>query len=121
MTARYDEPGQPRREGVVAERAAQEPSAGAYRPAPIDTSHVALTPGILELTELLARNTHDVWARKRLAEGWRYGPCRDDARKEHPDLVPYEQLSDSDKEYDRQTALETLWAIIALGYRIERA
>lgn len=91
-----------------------------YEPRPLDTTQVLLTEDIRELTERLAKNTHDVWARQRIAEGWRYGPARDDARKEHPGLVPYEDLSDSEKEYDRNTALETLRAIIALGYRIER-
>ena len=56
-----------------------------------------------------------------MAEGWRDGPRRDDACKEHPGLVPYEELTDSEKEYDRNTALQTLQAIIAPGYRIEKA
>jgi hypothetical protein len=67
---------------------------------------VKLTDGILELTELLARNAHDIWARQRVADGWRYGPRRDDARKEHPSLVPYEELSESEKAYDRNVALQ---------------
>ena len=91
-----------------------------FKPAPIDTSRVVLTPEIVALTELLARHTHDVWANQRLAEGWCYGPQRDDARKEHPGLVPYEELSESEKEYDRNTALQTLRAILALGFRIEK-
>jgi ryanodine receptor 2 len=90
-----------------------------YDPEPIDTSRVALGEQVLQLRELLAKNAHDVWARQRLREGWRYGAVRDDARKEHPCLVPYEQLPESEKEYDRATALETLRAILALGYRIE--
>ena len=89
-----------------------------YQPKPIDTSSVTLTDEIIELTELLAENAHDIWARQRLAEGWRYGPERNDERREHPDLVPYGQLPDSEKEYDRNTALETLKAIVAIGYQI---
>ena len=89
-----------------------------YQPKPIDTSSVTLTDEILKLTELLAENAHDNWARQRLAEGWRYGPERNDERKENPDLVPYGQLPDSEKEYDRSAALETLKAIVSLGYRI---
>jgi len=89
-----------------------------YKPDPIDTSQVTLNDDIEELTELLAKNTHDNWARQRMLEGWHFGPQRDDARKEHPCLVPYEQLADSEKEYDRKSAMETLKAIIALGYRI---
>lgn len=76
---------------------------------------------IRELTELLSRNAHENWAAQRLAEGWRYGPRRDDGRKEHPSLVPYEKLSESEKNYDRRTAMETVKTILALGYRIEKA
>ena len=92
-----------------------------YKPAPRDTSSVVLPRPIEALTESLARNTHENWARQRIAEGWKYGPRRDDARKEHPNLVPYEELSESDKDYDRQTAMETIKAILALGYRIEKS
>lgn len=92
-----------------------------YEPKPIDTSAVSLDEGLLELTELLAKNAHDIWARQRMAEGWTWGPERNDAEKKHPDLVPYEELSDSEKEYDRNAALATLKAICALGYRIEIA
>lgn len=92
-----------------------------YSPNPIDTSYVELSESIRELTELLAKNAHDIWAKKRIAEGWRYGPKRDDIKKEHPCLVPYEQLPESEKQYDRNAAIETLKAIIALGYRIEKA
>jgi RyR domain len=91
-----------------------------YQPQPIDTSHVQLTAEILQLTERLARNVHDIWAAQRLAAGWKYGPSRDDARREHPCLVPYEDLPDSEKIYDRATALDTLKAVVALGYRIEK-
>lgn len=91
-----------------------------YQPKPIDTSQIKLMEEILRLTELLAKNSHDIWAKRRIAEGWIFGPKRDDANKEHPDLVPYEELQESEKEYDRQTALQTLKAIIALGYRIEK-
>jgi hypothetical protein len=96
-----------------------EPGPAGYQPAPIDTSAVCLTDEITTLTEMLAKNTHEVWARQRMADGWRYGPRRDDARKEHPGLVPYEHLTDGEKEYDRNTALETLRVILALGYRLE--
>lgn len=92
-----------------------------YRPAPIDTSGVELSDEILELAERLAENVHDIWARERLADGWRHGPRRDDGRREHPGLVPYAELSESEKKYDRNTALQTLKAVVALGYRIEKA
>jgi len=90
-----------------------------YRPSPIDTSHVHLDSQLEKLTELLAANAHDNWARQRLQEGWKYGPVRDDVTKSHPCLVPYDQLPESEKEYDRLTAMETLKAIIALGYVVK--
>ena len=89
-----------------------------YKPAPIDTSAVSLPSELGELTEQLAANTHDLWAQQRLAEGWSYGPYRDDPNKRNPCLVPYEELPDSEKSYDRITAIGTLKAILSLGYRI---
>ena len=90
-----------------------------YAPHPIDTSDVVLTPGQLKLIELLSANVHEVWAEKRLEDGWRYGPSRDDAAKAHPCLVPYEALPDSEKAYDRVLVEQVIKAAVALGYRIE--
>lgn len=89
-----------------------------YEPRPIDTSQVELSPALEELTEQLAENTHDHWALLRIGEGWTWGPERNDARKETPNLVPYDRLPESEKEYDRKSAMEALKAIIALGYTI---
>ena len=89
-----------------------------YEPTPIDTSAVALSPEILDLTETLARHAHEVWARERIRLGWIRGAERNDERREHPCLVPYDQLPDSERQFDRNAALETLKAILALGYRI---
>ena len=91
-----------------------------YEPKPIDTSGVQLPPDLLGLTERLAENTHDVWAKQRIAEGWPYGPQRDDKAKKHPDLRPYSDLPESEKEYDRATAMETLKAIVALDYTLAK-
>jgi ryanodine receptor 2 len=91
-----------------------------YTPTPIETAEVELTPDILELTERLAEHAHDIWARQRMSEGWTYGPRRDDQLRQHPCLVPYADLPESEKEYDRKTALQSLKAIVALGYRIEK-
>ena len=90
-----------------------------FKPQPIPTAHVTLGPEILDLTERLAEHSHDVWAKQRIVDGWTFGPERNDTRKEHPSLVPYDQLSESEKQYDRNAALETLRAILALGYQIE--
>jgi hypothetical protein len=89
-----------------------------WDPTPIDTEGVRVPESLESLREKLAKNTHDVWARQRLADGWRQGPERDDAKKTHPSLVPYDELPESEKEYDRVTSQETLRAILKLGYRI---
>ena len=76
---------------------------------------------VLALAEQLARNTHEVWAAQRLKDGWVWGPARDDAKKQHPCLVPYEELPEEEKDYDRHTALETLRLIRSMGFEIRRA
>ena len=91
-----------------------------YQPKPINTSTIRFSDELAALAEALARNVHELWAQKRLAEGWKYGTARNDEKKEHPCLVPYENLPESEREYDRITATETLRAIVALGYRIEK-
>src|SRR5437762_1727846 len=91
-------------------------SALEYKPQPIDTAHVALSQELARLGEVLARNTHENWAKLRISDGWRYGPFRNDERKEHASLVPYEQLSESEKNYDRQTAMEIVKTLLAMGY-----
>lgn len=91
-----------------------------YKPRPVDTSAIELNQDLRANIEALARNNHEVWANARAAEGWKYGPERNDARKEHPGLVPYEQLSEAEKDIDRGTVLQTLKAAAALGFSIRR-
>ena len=91
-----------------------------YQPKPIDTSDVMLPKELKDLTEKLAENTHEVWALGRMNEGWTYGPQRDDNKKKNPCLVPYLNLPESEKEYDRSTAVETVKLIIKMGYSIRK-
>lgn len=91
-----------------------------YEPKPIDTSDVILPEELLALTEKIAENVHEVWAAGRISEGWTYGREKDAEKKTTPLLVPYGELPDSEKDYDRNTALETLKLIVKLGYQIER-
>lgn len=91
-----------------------------YKPNPIDTSKIELPEELLELTEKIAKNVHENWSVGHIAEGWTYGETRDDGKKTTPCLVPYSELTDSEKEYDRVTALQTLKLIVALGYKIEK-
>ena len=92
-----------------------------YKPQPIDTTGIELDTDILELSELIAKNTHEVWSAGRMCDGWVYGETRDDEKMTHPCLVPYEELSESEKEYDRNTSMETLKLIIRLGYKIVKS
>jgi ryanodine receptor 2 len=91
-----------------------------YTPHPIDTSEIVLPKELLDLTEKIAANVHDVFVKSRLEEGWTYGEYRDDIKKTNPTLIPYEELPESEKEYDRNTALETIKLITLLGYKIEK-
>ena len=91
-----------------------------YKPEPIDTSNIILSRELSDLTEKIAANVHDVWAAGRIQEGWTFGTVKDSAAKTTPFLVPYEELPETEKEYDRQTALETLKLIVKLGFRIEK-
>lgn len=91
-----------------------------YTPHPVDTSDVELSEELRMLTEELARNVHDIWALGRMNDGWTYGPERNDSLKHHPCLVDYYDLPESEKEYDRNTAMETLKTILKLGWGIEK-
>jgi hypothetical protein len=87
---------------------------------PFESPDPELSPEVLAIAEILARHVHDSWVRVRLAQGWRNGPRRDDRKKEHPCLVPYDELSEEEKESDRQTTLATLRALSDLGFEIRK-
>lgn len=91
-----------------------------YKPTPIDTSSVVLPAELLDLTEKIAENVHDIWAKGRIDAGWVYGESRNDEKRENPCLVPYGELPESEKLYDRNTAMETIKLIVKLGYKISR-
>ena len=91
-----------------------------YKPNPIDTKGIDIPEDLKPLVELIAKNVHEVWAKQRIKEGWVYGKKKDSEKKTTPCLVPYEELSEEEKDYDRHTALETLKTVIKLGYKIEK-
>jgi hypothetical protein len=88
------------------------------QPRPIDTSTVSLPNEIEQLVERLSASIHESWSARRIAEGWKRGPTRDDVLKTHPDLVPYSELPEAEKEYDRTTVRATVKGILALGFEI---
>jgi hypothetical protein len=107
-------------ESYMVKVASKETVAHSYRPAPLDLSDVRLPESLTELTEAIAENTHELWSQSRLREGWTYGAVRDDAQLKHPDLLPYSDLPEGEKEYDRTTAMNAIKLIVKLGYRIDK-
>lgn len=91
---------------------------GNYVPQPIDTKDVMLPKELNSLVEQMAKNVHEIWAETRISQGWTYGPERNDAEKKHPCLVPYEELPEEEKVYDRNTSVETLKFILKSGFVI---
>jgi ryanodine receptor 2 len=91
-----------------------------YVPQPMDTEDIQLPEELNTLIEQMAKNVHEVWAKSRIDEGWVYGPERSDELKQHPCLVPYEELPEIEKEYDRNTAIGTLKLVSKLGFKISK-
>ncbi len=90
-----------------------------YTPQPIDTTDVELPKELEQLVEEMSKNVHEVWAETRIKQGWTYGEKRDDTLKHHPCLIAYEDLPEEEKDYDRNTSVETLKLILKLGFKIE--
>ena len=91
-----------------------------YTPQPIDTTGVELPEELKQLVEQMSKNVHEVWSETRIRQGWTYGEQRNDGQKTHPCLVPYEELPESEKEYDRNTSIGTLKLIMKLGFKISK-
>lgn len=86
----------------------------------LNLSDIRLTSELKDLCESMAKNVHETWAKTRISQGWTYGEQRDDEKKTHPCLVPYEELPEEEKEYDRNTAISTLKFIMKSGYKITK-
>ena len=91
---------------------------GDHKPMPVDTSPEELPEELDRLAEMIAKNVHEVWAEGRMKDGWTYGSQRNDTERKHPCLVPYEELSEEEKAYDRNTSQQTLKLIMSLGFKI---
>ena len=91
-----------------------------YHPKPLETSTIDLPEDLRILTEKLAENVHENWALQSLQGGWKWGEKHSERAKMHPNLVPYDQLSEPEKDYDRRTAMETIKAVMILGFKIEK-
>lgn len=91
-----------------------------YEPSPIALDDVTLDDDLTELQEAIAENAHEIWAKNRTSQGWTYGPERNDPQKQTPDMVPYCNLPESEKLYDREMAMQTLKLVKKLGFEIKR-
>lgn len=91
-----------------------------YEPHPLDLDDVEIEPELLELREAIAENAHEVWAQTRKDQGWSYGKERDDSKKLHPDMLPYNLLPESEKEYDRLMAINTIKLVKKLGWELKK-
>ena len=91
-----------------------------YTPTPVDTTNIQLPEELMALAEAISKNVHEVWAQNRIREGWTYGPVRDDQKRQTPCLVPYDQLPEEEKAYDRNTAFGTLKFIVSQGFEIHK-
>jgi hypothetical protein len=92
-----------------------------HQPKPLQVDHITPSLEILELVERLAENAHEIWAHQRISEGWVYGMVRCDRTRRHPCLVPYSLLPESEKNYDRNAVLETMRAVLALGFVVTKS
>jgi hypothetical protein len=91
-----------------------------YLPEPIETSGILLNSDLNGVVELLAKNTHENWARERMSQGWKYGTERSETKKEHPCLVPYAALPEAEKEYDRMIVREVLKTLLSRGFAVQK-
>lgn len=91
-----------------------------YEPSPISLDDVILSDDLAELQEAIAENAHEIWAKARTDQGWTYGPERNDAKKETPDMIPYCNLPENEKLYDREMAMQTLKLVKKLGFEIKK-
>ena len=91
-----------------------------YTTTPVDTTNIQLPEELMALAEAISKNVHEVWAQNRIREGWTYGPVRDDQKRQTPCLVPYDQLPEEEKAYDRNTAFGTLKFIVSQGFEIHK-
>ncbi|XP_020814892.1 ryanodine receptor isoform X9 [Drosophila serrata] len=90
-----------------------------YKPAPLDLSAVTLTPKLEELVDQLAENTHNLWARERIQQGWTYGLNEDSDNHRSPHLVPYGKVDEAIKKANRDTASETVRTLLVYGYVLD--
>uniref|UniRef100_A0A670JW45 Ryanodine receptor 3 n=1 Tax=Podarcis muralis TaxID=64176 RepID=A0A670JW45_PODMU len=89
-----------------------------FIPCPIDTSQIALPFHLEKIRDKLAENIHELWGMNKIELGWTYGKIRDDNKRQHPCLVEFSKLPETEKNYNLQMSTETLKTLLALGCHI---
>eukprot|EP00002_Diphylleia_rotans_P021370 TRINITY_DN4160_c0_g1_i4.p1 TRINITY_DN4160_c0_g1~~TRINITY_DN4160_c0_g1_i4.p1 ORF type:complete len:1093 (+),score=211.13 TRINITY_DN4160_c0_g1_i4:154-3432(+) len=75
---------------------------------------------IKDLIDVIAEHVHDQWTLTKLNDGWKYDPVRDNGKKQHPMMVPYKDLTENEKSYDKNMAKQSIRLIVSLGYTIKK-
>lgn len=91
-----------------------------YKPSPQNLEKIMIPEQLLACGETLAKDIHEAWALERMTEGWTYGERYDHDQKKHPGLVPYELLSENEKNYDRMTSMHTIRLLLSMGFTISK-
>ncbi|KAJ0060966.1 hypothetical protein NL108_003272, partial [Boleophthalmus pectinirostris] len=93
-------------------------SQASFIPTPVDTTQVVLPPLLDNVRDKLAENIHELWAMNKIELGWTYGKVRDDNKRQHPCLVDFSKLPETERNYNLQMSSETLKTLLALGCHV---
>ncbi|KAM9788020.1 ryanodine receptor 3-like isoform 7-T7 [Syngnathus typhle] len=93
-------------------------SQASFIPTPVETSQIVMPPHLEKVRDKLAENIHELWGMNKIELGWSYGKIRDDNKRQHPCLVDFSKLPETEKNYNLQTSTETLKTLLALGCRV---
>ncbi|XP_074985826.1 ryanodine receptor 3 isoform X13 [Caretta caretta] len=96
-------------------------SQASFIPCPIDTTQIVLPLHLEKIRDKLAENIHELWGMNKIELGWTYGKIRDDNKRQHPCLVEFSKLPETEKNYNLQMSTETLKTLLALGCHIVHA
>ncbi|XP_061097426.1 ryanodine receptor 3-like isoform X2 [Conger conger] len=93
-------------------------SQASFIPVPVETSHIVMPPHLENVRDKLAENIHELWGMNKIELGWSYGKIRDDNKRQHPCLVDFSKLPDTERNYNTQMSTETLKTLLALGCHV---
>ncbi|XP_032398530.1 ryanodine receptor 3 isoform X7 [Etheostoma spectabile] len=95
-------------------------SQASFIPTPVDTSQIVLPPHLDNVRDKLAENIHELWGMNKIELGWTYGKVRDDNKRQHPCLVDFSKLPETERNYNVQMSSETLKTLLALGCHVSQ-